>query len=180
VKKIGIGTVLLLLLSGLFYYVYMVHYKHTAYKNNEFKAVLLNTQEKKEFSLFFCDNQKNNHDEKLFLFSVTPAQDCFHVMSQWLLRAWQKRIISAPITCQSVILDQAMTTVFVSFDFPLFNDTMPIHTKIQIINCLLKTIKQIHPSFQSVYLLVRHEPMIDRNIDWIKPFSISGYPFSSF
>lgn len=178
-NKRGI-TFIVLVLSGIFFYLSMIYLKRGIHKPSEFKAALFNTQEKREFILFFCNNQKNNQDEQLSLFSITPAQDCFHLIRQWLLRAWQKRMIAAPVTCQSVILDPAMSTVFVSFDFPLFNDTVPIHAKIQIINSLLKTIGQINRSFQLVYLLVRHEPMIDKHIDWIKPFSITGYTVTSF
>jgi hypothetical protein len=162
------------------YWGYLFYCNYGLHKNNSFEPAPLHNRTKKEFTLFFCKNNQKNDSEKLSLFSESLAQDCFHLISQWLLRAWQRRIISSPIICQSVILDPLGTTVFVSFDFPLFNDSYPICTKIQIINGLLKTIQQVSASFQLVYLLVRHEPMIDKHIDWIRPFAISGYSVTSF
>jgi hypothetical protein len=149
---------------------------NVSYKNNRVTSISqLRVQEKKDFLLFF-----SHHQEAISLFSSTLAQDCFHLVTQWLLRAWHRRVISSPVTCQSVIIDSAMSTVFVSFDFPLIDEALPICNKIETINNLLKTIQQVSPSFQSVYLLVRHEPMIDKHIDSIRPLAISGYSFTSF
>lgn len=176
-KILFIGTFLFFVSCLIF--VYVIHKKDNSH-THVLKPVVLNKKEKVEYTLFFYNYQKGVQVEKIFLFSVTPSQDCFKLVSQWLLQAWQRRIITAPIKCQSVILDSLMTTVFISFDFPLFDDTAPLYVKITIINNLLKTVQQVSPAFQYVYLLVRHEPIVDKYVDWIKPFSISGYPVLSF
>lgn len=169
-----------LFLISLSIFVYVIYVKKNDIYVNTFKPTLLNKKEKIEYTLFFYNTQKSTQNEKISLFSSTLAQDCFQLINQWLLRAWQRRVITAPIKCQSVILDPVMTTVFVSFDFPLFDDTVPLYIKITLINNLLKTIGQVSSAFQYVYFLVRHEPIIDKYVDWVKPFAISGYPVTSF
>lgn len=178
-KKV-ICIIMFLFLISLSIFVYVIYVKKNDIHVNTFKPTLLNKKDKIEYTLFFYSTQKSTQNEKISLFSATLAQDCFQLINQWLLRAWQRRVITVPIKCQSVILDPVMTTVFVSFDFPLFDDTVPLNIKITIINSLLKTIGQVSSAFQYVYFLVRHEPIIDKYVDWVKPFSIAGYPVTSF
>jgi len=162
-----ISFIVLGCMCGLYY-----HYSIT--KTNSVVSVS-SFHDQKQATLFFYDKKGCHEDTISFFGSEVVAQDCFYLISQWLMHAWHKRFIDVPIKCESVIIDPEGTTIFVSFDYSFLNKEWPIFVKINVINSVLKTLHTYHQSLQYVYFLVRHEPFVDPHIDSICPFASTGY-----
>lgn len=66
-------------------------------------------------------------------------------------------------------------TAYLSFEQSLFDSEQSTHARWHKVESLLRTIRENMPEITSVMFLVNHKPLIDRCLDFSRPWPIQGF-----
>lgn len=70
------------------------------------------------------------------------------------------------VQTQAIILSPTQSNLFISLQQNPFNPQSSCYEKLQLIQCLFKSIKAIAPTVLHVQLLVQHQPLQDVHLDF--------------
>lgn len=145
------------------------------YTNTSFKKSMHEVRQKKEVTLFLYVNnqQKKEKDKIMWGTLITSNGAC--LINRWLSFAADEGITKTRISLQSVIVDQSEKHLFISLEQSLFDNEMSTHEKLLIIEGLLKTIREVMPDVQDVYICVQYQPLNDYHLNFSVPWPLGGF-----
>lgn len=132
------------------------------------------TLERKITLSFWQDEQWHTEAHNLMC-PGTTAQTLHAIVAGWITHIHDEGITHKKITLQSALIDTATATAYLSFDRSPLEKEWSTYTKWMLIEGLLKTVREADLSIQSIYFLVRHQPLIDPHLDFSHAWPCTGY-----
>ena len=133
------------------------------------------TKIKKTVTLHFWHDNGWHTEKQDILSSSDHADNLFCVVTSWLNTLDAEEISSKKIILQDATLSPSQTDAYLSFDRNPFQQKWSVYEKWMWIEGLINTIRDQQLPIQNIYLLVNHKPLIDRHIDAVHPWPISGF-----
>lgn len=137
----------------------------------------LQSHRKKVIFHYFKRNQWQQEATDL-IWSADYTQAVKHLVSNWLALAYEEKLVEKLVTVQSVLLSAAEHEAFISFDSNPLPKQQSTFEKWMIIEGILKTVRENYPAVQSVWFLVRHQPLHDPHLDFATAWPLNGFLFA--
>lgn len=174
IKFIFISTVFLL--CGVLFFlnqeswiIINVTKPKTAIKTNNFHI------QAKETPLWIFSQGKFQKETTEIIFSNDHAQTIKLLINNWLATLEEENIINKQITVHSVILSPSGQDAFICLTDSPLEKQISTHTKLMIIESMLKTLKDAQLDLVHIRLLVHHQPMQDAHLNFNISWPIHGY-----
>lgn len=130
---------------------------------------------KKAVTLHFWHENRWHTENQELLWSNNTADNIFYLVTNWLNTLDAEEVTQKKVVLQAATLSPSGTDAYLSFDRNPLQKEWSTYQKWMWIEGLLKTIRERQLPVQNIYLLVHHQPLIDRHID-----GTHAWPLSSF
>lgn len=141
---------------------------HTQYPTHANHAI-----EKRAVKLFFYKDHAWHHETQHVLWTYNLAENIRHTLSALCAVFDEEGITQEKMHIQSVALSKCMCHVYLSFDRSLLHSQQSIEQKAAIIEAILKTVREDHPTIHDVFFLTKHKLIDDSHLDMSKPWPIN-------
>lgn len=172
--KYYIISLLMFIFGLLFYCLYndLIIIKFYKQKQNTSNQL---TAQKKIYKLIFWNNNRWQIDQKEIIDTDNKIKNLNHLVTSWLNWLEEEQIMHKKISVQSIMLNNASTEAYISFDRNPLNKEQSTFTKLMWLESLLKTLRENNTNLQAIYLLVHYKPLIDSHLDFSHPWPITGF-----
>ena len=123
----------------------------------------------------FRQNGKWVTENRQLLESKDIYKTINYLTTSWLHLMLDENFINKFTKVQNVMLDHSGTELFISFDTNFLAKQHSIAQKLDIIESLLKSIRDNIPNINTARILVRHVPMQDTHLDFNRPWPVNGF-----
>jgi len=96
------------------------------------------------------------------------------LISSWVSLVNEEKILTQELQLTSALLGDEHVA-YLSFEQSPFSREESTHARWLFIESLLRTIRDNLPQLTSVMLLVNHKPLVDRHLDFSKPWPTRGF-----
>lgn len=121
---------------------------------------------KQHILLFFPNYHHIKHEQKELIIADSKKERTATLISAWLSYLHEENIIKNKIKLQSALFDPTESSLYISFDQPIFNKQQSTYSKWLLIQSLLQTIHKNKIEVCGVYFLVNHAEMQDEHLDF--------------
>jgi hypothetical protein len=132
------------------------------------------TAEQRICTLWLHSAQGWHKEEQSCVFPHDTAAALHNLMSCWVTLVNEEKISAKPLELTSALISNEHIA-YVSFEQTPFSLEQSTKSRWLFVESLLRTIKDNLPQITSVMLLVHHKPLIDRCLDFSKPWPIQGF-----
>ena len=129
----------------------------------------------KETPIWIFKNSAFKKEMTEIIFSNDHAQTIKLLINSWLVMLEEENIIDKQITVQSVILTPSGQDAFICLTESPLSKQASTHTKLMIIESMLKTLHDAKLGLANIRLLVHHQPMLDPHLNFDISWPISGF-----
>jgi hypothetical protein len=113
--------------------------------------------------------------EKTQIIGTTSTQDLvYQVLQSWLALMKEEKKINAITTLQSVAITST-DHAYISFDHNPLPQETSLYEKWMIVEGMLKTMRENKLSVRAIILLVNHQILQDRHLDFSCPWPTEGF-----
>ena len=133
------------------------------------------TYRKKNITLYYWDTDRWHHENGDLVWSAQREENLLQVMNAWFHLVEEQELCAKRIIVQSIVSSPNNAMIYCSFDRIPFSKEWPIHRKWMFIEGLLKTVRELFSSVQTISFLVRHQPLIDTHFDFSHAWPIEGF-----
>ncbi len=123
---------------------------------------------------YWQDHRWHTETEEL-IWSGQTMQTIHQLVTNWLSLLDAEQITPKKITLQSTSIAPNNQDVYISFDRNPFAKEWSIHTKLMLIEGLLKTIRSNNIEISHISFLIHHQPLQDPHLDFSVPWPIFGF-----
>lgn len=133
------------------------------------------TMQPQETALWIFINGALKKEITEIIFSDNHAQTIKLLINSWLATLDEENIIDKQITVQSVILSPSGQDAFICLTESPLGKQASTHTKLMIMESMLKTLKDANLGLHNIRLLVHHQPIQDAHLNFDISWPINGY-----
>jgi N-acetylmuramoyl-L-alanine amidase len=131
--------------------------------------------EKKIIALIYYDNESWKSEDKEIIWSPITEKNATYILQSWLNLLDEESLITKKTNIQTTLLSPSKKELYISFDRPPFRQEDDTHTKHILLESILATLRNSPLGIESVHFLVHHQPMQDDQLDFSRPWPVSGY-----
>ena len=129
----------------------------------------------KETPIWIFANGTFKKETAEIIFSNDHAQTIKMLINSWLTTLEEENITDKQITVQSVILSPSGQDAFICLTETPLNKQTSTHTKLMVIESMLKTLKDAKLGITNIRLLVHHQPMQDPHLNFDISWPVTGF-----
>ena len=167
---------LILLLSGIIFFLHQESWIIiNAPSTNTIHSEQTPTIKTQEATLWFWHKGALHKETTEIILSNDIAQTLKQLINNWFTLLEEERITDQQITVQSVALAPNNQEAFISLHQYPFDKQTSTHTKLMLMESLLKTIKEAKLNITSIRLLVHHQVLQDDQLNFDISWPITGY-----
>ncbi len=135
----------------------------------------LSAYRKKNITQYYWDTDRWHHENCELVWSEQREENLLQVMNAWFHLMEEQELCAKRVIVQSIVSSPNPRMIYCSFDRIPFSKEWPIHRKWMFIEGLLKTVRELFPSVQTISFLVRHQPLMDTHFDFSRAWPIEGF-----
>lgn len=129
---------------------------------------------KKNITLYYWYHDKWQRENIELIWATDSAKTIEYIANSWLALLDEEQVMEKKVTVQTVALTQSKYA-YISFDRSPFNKEQTTHDKLQLIEGLLKTIRENEVKLQGIHFLVQHQPLVDAHLDFSNSWPLNGF-----
>ena len=133
------------------------------------------TIKSQEATLWIYNKGEFHKETTEIILSDDIAQTVKLLVNNWFALLEEERITDQQITVQSVAMASNNQEAFISLHQYPFDKQASTHTKLMLMESLLKTIKDAELEITSIRLLLHHQPLQDDQLNFDISWPIVGY-----
>lgn len=134
-----------------------------------------NLKHKKTVESHFYHDGRWHVEKQDVLWSNNTSDNLFYALTNWLSTLEFEEVSNKKIMIQTVVLSPSGHDAYISFDRNPFQEEWSVYQKWMWVEGLLKTIRKNNLPIQHIYLLVDHQPLIDRHLYFAHAWPICGF-----
>lgn len=168
--KIAVASIILGLLVASLMRGWIIIQLPTRFSGQQTTA----TAEQRICTLWLHSAQGWHKEEQSCVFPHDTAAALQNLMGTWVSLVNEERISAQPLQLTSALVGDEHIA-YVSFEQTPFSLEQSTQSRWLFVESLLRTVRENLPQITSVMLLVHHKPLIDRCLDFSKPWPIQGF-----
>jgi len=168
--KIAVACIILGLFVASLMRGWIIIQLPTRFTNQQITA----TTEQRACTLWLSTAHGWHKEEQLCVLPEDITSALHTLMSSWIVLANEEKITAQPLLITSVLVGDEHIA-YLSFEQTPFDKEQSTNSRWLFVESLLRTIKENLPQLTSVMLLVHHKPLVDRCLDFAKPWPIQGF-----
>ncbi|HVW99180.1 MAG TPA: hypothetical protein VHA52_01890 [Candidatus Babeliaceae bacterium] len=129
---------------------------------------------KKKVSFYYWDGKTLKSETHQLLLPEDKVQEIEIVIKRWLTILDEEKQTLHKVSLQLISLNAYGTELFISLDQLPFNTESSLYDKIQRLEGLLRTLRELS-NIETVRLFVHHETPYDSHLDLSQSLQLSGY-----
>jgi len=106
---------------------------------------------------------------------VSIADNLKHLVNAWINASYQSQILERKVVVKHVGLSSSGQDAYLSFDSSPLSASWSIYKKWQVLESLLKTIRESDIHLNMIFFREKHSPMEDEHLDFSQGWPIVGY-----
>lgn len=130
---------------------------------------------RKKVNIYYWHNQQWHKEAQEIIWSTHLEKRLETLVSSWLSLIDAERLIPKKVLVQTAMLAPNKQDAFISLDRSPFAKSWSIQKKLQLIESMLKTVRENNSTIMSIQFLIDHQPMSDPHLDFSRPWPISGF-----
>lgn len=131
---------------------------------------------RKKVRIYFWKDDKFKHEDTVVIWSGgNNNENLKHLINAWLATQLDEKIFTKKIDLEYVALSSQDQDAFISLNQGFAWDDWSIFRKYQLIESLLKTIKDAAPEIRFINMLVNGKILEDSHLSFLQQWPIDGF-----
>jgi len=140
-----------------------------------YSKVEKSTAVKKTVTIYIWKNDTQQQESVEVLWEMDTESQIHAIAQAWLNLLEQETLINEKINVQDVCSSITKNNTIISFSSSPLPKDASLHTKLKLIETLIKTIQSTVSINTPIHVFVQHKPIIDTHIDGTNAWPLEGY-----